>query len=101
MLNVGSLTLDDTSTLIIRPGSPSISSYGEVVASGAVILGGTLDAGSPGAITLRDAQLTIIDNPSGLGITGTFAGLPEGAPSRSPASSPDHLSGWLEVPMSS
>ncbi len=78
VLNVGSLTLDDHSTLIIRTGGPSVSSYGEVVASGAVILGGTLDAGAPGP-TIPGVLLTIIDNTSGLGITGTFAGLPEGS----------------------
>jgi YDG domain-containing protein/MBG domain-containing protein/Big-like domain-containing protein len=84
VLTTGSLTLDSNSTFVAEldgtsPGN-GVTGYDQVVASGAVDLGGAaLDATLGGTYvpTLGD-QLTIIQNGSGLAVTGTFAGLPEG-----------------------
>jgi hypothetical protein len=58
VLHVGSLTLDDHSTFAV--GTDGVSGYGQVQASGAVILGGTLDAALPGFMNTVGQQLAII-----------------------------------------
>ncbi len=85
VLNSGSLTLDSNSTFLAEldgttPGNGT-TGYDQVVASGAINLGGAnLSASLGGGYTptLGD-QLTIIQNTSGSAITGAFALLPEGS----------------------
>ena len=84
ILNTGGLSLDSNSTFLAEldgttPGNGT-TGYDQVVASGAINLGGaTLNASIGGGYipTLGD-QLTIIHNTSGSAITGGFAGLAEG-----------------------
>jgi hypothetical protein len=85
VLNTGSLTLDSNSTFLAEldgttPGNGT-SGYDQVVASGAINLGGArLDASIGGGYTpMAGDQLTIIHNTSGAAITGGFAGLAEGS----------------------
>lgn len=79
-LNAGSLTLDTNSTFDAQLAGPATIGYGQVVTSGAVILGGTLDATRIDGYTPKvGAELTIIQNTSGSGVSGTFSGLPEGS----------------------
>ena len=85
VLNSGSLTLDSNSTFLAEldgttPGNGT-TGYDQVVASGAISLGGAKLSASIGGSytpTLGD-QLTIIQNTSGSAITGAFALLPEGS----------------------
>ena len=85
VLNSGSLTLDSNSTFLAEldgttPGNGT-TGYDQVVASGAINLGGAKLSASIGGgytPTLGD-QLTIIHNTSGSAITGAFALLPEGS----------------------
>ena len=90
VLNTGSLNLDSNSTFVTEldgtsPGN-GVTGYDQVVASGPVSLGGaTLDATlASGFIPTVGDQYTIISNNSG-SITGTFAGLAQGAPTSSRA----------------
>ncbi len=85
VLSTSSLTLDSNSTFtaVLDGTSPGngTTGYDQVVASGPVNLAGaTLDAsiGSGYTPAVGD-QLTIIQNNSGSAVTGTFAGLAEGA----------------------
>ena len=85
VLTTGSLTLDSNSTFIAElDGSDDgngTTEYDQVVAGGAVSLdGATLNLSIGGGYTPAVGdQLTIIKNNSGSDITGTFAGLAEGA----------------------
>ncbi len=85
VLTVGSLSLDGSSAFRVvldgtSPGNGT-TGYDQLVAGGAVNLGGAALHASIGTAytpALGD-QLTIIQNNSGSPITGTFAGLAEGA----------------------
>ncbi len=84
VLHTGSFSLDGNSTYTVQLDGTSaggVNGYDQVIASGAVSLGGaTLSATVGGSYTptLGD-QLTIIQNNGGLDVSGAFSGLPEGA----------------------
>jgi autotransporter-associated beta strand protein len=79
-LNTGSLALDTSSTFAPQLVGPASVAFGQVVASGAVTLDGTLATTLSNTYTpVSGDKLTIIRNNSGLGVTGTFAGLAEGS----------------------
>ncbi len=84
VLSTGSFSLNSTSTYSVNldgasPGNGT-TGYDQVVASGAVSLGGALSVAVGGGYTPAPGdQLTIIQNNSGSPVSGTFAGLPEGA----------------------
>jgi autotransporter-associated beta strand protein len=78
-LNTATLTLDGSSTFVTQLNGPASNAYGQVVATGAVTLGGTLDATlGTGYVPVVGDQITIIHNQSGSSVTGTFSGLLEG-----------------------
>ncbi len=84
ILTTGSFSLDSNSTFTVQldgdtPGGAS--GYDQVVASGAVSLGGaTLGATLGGSYTPAPGdQLTIIENNSGSAVSGVFDGLSQGA----------------------
>ena len=80
ILSAGTVTFSNSSIFLENAhGSTVGNGYNQLVASGAVNLGGaSLVAAFSYAATNGD-QLTIVKNNSGLPVVGTFAGLPEGA----------------------
>jgi autotransporter-associated beta strand protein len=80
ILHSGSVTLDANSTFTVSlNGTTAGTGYSQLVASGAIRLGGaTLQATLGYTPTVGD-QLTILKNNSGAPVVGTFAGLPEGS----------------------
>lgn len=80
MLTVSSVTLNATTTFSVELDGPAAGSdYDQLVATTGVTLGGaalTVDNGSAHA---TGTAFRIIDNQSGNAVSGTFAGLAEGA----------------------
>jgi autotransporter-associated beta strand protein len=79
-LNTGSFTLDAGSTFAPELVGPASTASGQVVASGAVTLDGTLSGTMGSSYTPTPGDLlTIIKNNSGSAVTGTFTGLTDGS----------------------
>jgi len=83
ILYAGSLSLNATSTFAVDVNAPEATAgtdYGQVQVGGPISLGGTLTVTSTGASPADGTVVTIISNliPSAA-VSGTFAGLPEGA----------------------
>jgi hypothetical protein len=92
-INSGSMTLSPGSTLTVNGafsqtstgklaeqigGTASSPTFGSVVSTGPVSLGGTLSVTST-VVPAVGSNFEILNNGSASAITGTFAGLPEGA----------------------
>jgi len=73
----GSLTLAATSTVSMN--GTSKSAFDKVLASGASLAGAALALDLSSVSLNPGDSITLIDNVSGLAITGTFAGLAQGA----------------------
>lgn len=81
ILHSGSVTLGSNTTFsTVLDGTVAGTGYSQLIATGAVDLGGaTLQESLSGYTPGVGDKLTILKNNSGSPITGTFGGLPEGA----------------------
>ena len=76
-LTTGNLSLANDSNLLMRIQSPP--SFDRITVNGTVQLGGTLLLNNGPAGTAVGSALTLIENDGSDSVTGTFAGLPQGA----------------------
>lgn len=80
IMNTGNLTLTSGSTLTIEINGPTVGTqYDQVNVTGTVNLGGATLNVVLGFTPTAGQVFTIINNDSTDAVTGTFAGLPEGA----------------------
>ncbi|KAB2961280.1 MAG: IPTL-CTERM sorting domain-containing protein [Candidatus Methylomirabilis oxygeniifera] len=80
IMNTGNLTLTSGSTLTIEINGPTVGTqYDQVNVTGTVTLGGATLNVVLGFTPTAGQVFTIINNDSTDAVTGTFAGLPEGA----------------------
>jgi hypothetical protein len=76
----GALTLDSTSSLNVTLNGDTTGTYSELTVDNAINLNSaTLNVASIGYTPTGNDQYTIINNPNGSTITGTFAGLAQNA----------------------
>jgi autotransporter-associated beta strand protein len=78
--SAGDVALNAGSTLNIRLNGTAESNYDHLEVTGSLTLGGTLNiSAAPGFVPPVGSVFTLIDNDGSDDVTGTFAGLPEGA----------------------
>ncbi len=76
----GNLTLDSTSTFVVNlSGTTAGTGYSQLGVAGQISLGGATLQSTLGYTPTGHDQFTIINNTGAAAISGTFAGLPEGA----------------------